>query len=457
MSTTLSLEGWTRRRHELALAFRLHGHRIERTYRYGDVDFTHLEERFGAVLLDRLCAYLLALEAVPLVGLAPDAVDFGPASRFLTFHLRRLWRAVERGTGAQWRYETGRPFYRPAISAVGPAEEPLPMALGASSTEALVFCGGGKDSLAVLTLLERSGIDCATFSYSQPEYGSPEEQHRLIDRTLDAAPGRRHRLEVLDGAGRRELDGLICAETPISVFAALPVALQHGYRCLVLGHERSADTANLLWEETGEAVNHQWGKSLEAERLLADAVRHDLLADVRCFSVLKPVHDPVIAGLLRGNPDAVRRTHSCNVRKPWCERCPKCLYVWLLLTAFLPADAVAPMFTGNLLEVPENLPLVRRLLGLDGHRPFECVGEPAEARLAFELCRRKGVLGGAATDRLAAELPDFHPGSVFERYLVVHEDSHAMPPAVWELVAPQLRAAAEETRRYVGTILRKGT
>jgi hypothetical protein len=30
----------------------------------------------------------------------------------------------------------------------------------------------------------------------------------------------------------------------------------------------SADAGNLLWERTGEQVNHQWGKSLGAELLL---------------------------------------------------------------------------------------------------------------------------------------------------------------------------------------------
>src|SRR6185503_9082233 len=98
---------------------------------------------------------------------------------------------------------------------------------------------------------------------------------------------------------------LICAETPISLFAALPVVLQHGYRMMVFGHERGADSANIEW--AGE----------------------QLLANVATFSILKPLHDAVIFGILRARAAAVPRTHSCNVRKPWCERCPKCSYVWL--------------------------------------------------------------------------------------------------------------------------------
>ena len=35
------------------------------------------------------------------------------------------------------------------------------------------------------------------------------------------------------------------------------------------------------------------------------------------------------------------------------------------------------------------------MLGLADHTPFECIGQIDEARLAFELLRRRGVTGAA--------------------------------------------------------------
>jgi hypothetical protein len=458
MTSILTLEGWTRRPAEIAFAYRLGDLRLVRKYRYEDVDLDALEARHGAEALDRLLFHLVALEAIPLVGLAPEAVDFGPGSRFLTPRFEPLWRTLERNVGAQWRYENNRPAYRPEIlSPPRPSSAFLPVFLPRGA-EALAFCGGGKDSLAAAKLLERAGLGYASLAFAYPDYGCAGVQHRRIDSLLDACrPRRRHRVWVSDDADRGEVFRAagaepICAETPISLFAALPIVLQHGYRYLVLGNEHSADAANFLWEETGEEVNHQWGKSLAAELLLAAYLREELLPEAAWFSILKPLCDPAIFGLLREHAAAVGRTHSCNVRKPWCERCPKCVYVWLSLMAYLPRDAVEPMFTGNLLDVPENVVWLRRLLGLGPHKPFECVGEPGETRLAFEICRRKGV-GGEALASLAAELPPIATGALLDRYLQVHDDQPSMPPDVRARVLPLLHAAAGETRRYLEAVL----
>lgn len=105
----------------------------------------------------------------------------------------------------------------------------------------------------------------------------PETQFALIDRLVDAtAADRRHRISMSDTAmepgvalSYSGVRYVLAPETPASLFAALPVALAHGYPTLVLAHERSANAGNLIWPATGEEVNHQWGKSLEAERLLA--------------------------------------------------------------------------------------------------------------------------------------------------------------------------------------------
>lgn len=90
------------------------------------------------------------------------------------------------------------------------------------------------------------------------------------------------------------------AETPASVFMSLPFALAHGYDDFIVGHERSADFGNFIWSMTGEEINHQWGKTLEAERLLSTYVAEHLLEGFRYYSILKPFSDIAIFSLGAG-------------------------------------------------------------------------------------------------------------------------------------------------------------
>jgi hypothetical protein len=309
------------------------------------------------------------------------------------------------------------------------------------SIDTLSFSGGGKDSLVAMKLLERAGIPFATFAYSHPAYGPAEPQHALIDYLADAtAARRRHRMCICGGIG----DSRLCAETPAAVMASLPVVLAHGYRYLAIGHERSADAPNLCW--AGEAVNHQWAKSLDAELLMAAYLRREIASNLSYFSLLKPIHDVVIFNLLHDDLDAVERTHSCNQRKPWCQRCPKCAYVWLNYMAWLPQDRVLRMFPENLLEIPENHGWFRQLMGIEGSKPFECVGEIAESRIAFALCRRQG-LEGAFADECAGELPG--DGERLEQYFTVHRTPPTIPAAFATGIYPQMERAAARARRFL--------
>jgi hypothetical protein len=229
------------------------------------------------------------------------------------------------------------------------------------------------------------------------------------------------------------------AETPASVFAALPLAALRGYRTLVVGHERSANAANLVWN--GEPVNHQWGKGWEAEQLL-DAYIQRLVAGMRYVSVLAPVHDEVIFELLSRDAPLAALTHSCNVQKPWCGDCPKCAYVWLQFAAHLPHEVVEATFPPGIGERYD----FSALLGLTAHTPFECVGSAPESRLALALANERGVLG----PRLSAVASKLPPPAVPPELLEV-SDVHGMPPHVAAGVMPQLRDAATAAARRLSS------
>ena len=175
-------------------------------------------------------------------------------------------------------------------------------------------------------------------------------------------------------------------------------------------------------------------------------MRTELVANLRYFSVLQPVHDEVIFELLTRDAALVPLTHSCNLRKPWCCRCAKCAYVWLQMAAHLPDHIVAATFPENLGEVAENEHWFRQLVGLTEHTPFECVGSAPEARLALALLRRP--LG----PRLAALAAELGPLSVASLALPLVEvsDRHGMPDWVAVRIMPQLKEAGQAARRRLG-------
>lgn len=435
------------------------------TYWY-DFDLHELDAVLDGEQFERLLFHIALFEINKGASLRPELLDLGRWTPLLTPELAELWQTVLYNVWGQWRWEHNDPWYRgpalPPISASAAASAPAsPSARTVDPGAALVFCGGGKDSLVALDLLERSGVPYSCFVYSSSIYGRAAEQHRLVgDLLRKATPQRVHRqwiyddfadTPILDVWDATPVRSLTAAETPSSLFASLPVVLRHGYQNVVLAHERSANTGNVVWDVTGEDVNHQWGKSLAAEMLLDAYVRDHLVADFSYFSILQPVHDPVIFSMLRRRLDAVPFTHSCNVRKPWCRRCPKCAYVWVNYKAWLPWSTVDPLFDGeNLLDAAENQIHFEQMLGLHDHTPFECIGQVAETRVAFAMARARG-LTGRAMDTFSSRVPEQDWLAVAKPFLAVSGD-HRIPASLTAAVVDLMRDAAADARRYIDSI-----
>src|SRR5262245_440580 len=422
--------------------------RFHVTVWYEDVDLAALARRFGDEAIERIAVHIALFQLNAACSLRPETIELGRYARYLTDDLVRLWRTVFHHVWAQWRYEHDLPDYDGPrfIDPISPP--PAPIRAPDGPVELLAFCGGGKDSLVALKLLERAGLPFATLGYAHSIYGAAEPQHALLDRVAGVtARARAERQWVIDDlldapvARLRPALGvkyILAAETPASVFAALPIALARGYRGLVVAHEASANSGNLEWN--GEVVNHQWGKGWDAEQLLDGYVRRALVANLRYFSVLQPVHDEVIFELLARHPELATRTHWCNLRKPGCGACAKCAYVWLQFAAHLPRDVVDRTFGGDLGERPDNERWFREMLGLAEHTPFECVGSAPAARLALSLARARGFAG----PRLASYAEAVGPVDVaaIAAPLLEVGDRHGMPAHVAAGVMPQLHAAA---------------
>jgi hypothetical protein len=190
---------------------------------------------------------------------------------------------------------------------------------------------------------------------------------------------------------------------PISTlytFIGLLTCLLFDYRYVVLSNEHSANFGNVMY--LGQEINHQWSKSLEFERLMQDYVRRFITPDVTAFSLLRPYHEIEIVRQFVQYPNYFGLFSSCNrnftISKTaperegkayWCGECPKCAFVFALLSAFLPKAQLVGIFGKNLFADPALRPVYRELLGLEETKPFECVGTPDEVRYAlWRACER---------------------------------------------------------------------
>jgi len=478
---------------QLVMRYRVDDMRFSTSYWYDTVDFHELTDRFGDDAMRWIEFHLLAFEANKAASLAPDSIDVGPYADLVTDEFWRLWETIFHHVWAVWRYENDRPDYalrRPDASAPPSAPDPIPVVRG--DVETLMLCGGGKDSLASMTLLAgdgevdgsgagngtgRPGVEFDAFVYSHSTYGRGSHQHDLIDGLLAHTGQRRlHRGWVLDDAidspaarvhPERSIERMVAAETVSSYWTALPVAMQHGYTNVALGISASTDEHNLHWDRTGEDVNYLWGMSSTAERLLHDYIRDHVLTNVSMFHVLRPVHDVGVFTLLHRNLDAVPATHSCAQLKPWCCRCAKCIYVWMNYVAWLPEVVVADTFRRsggagsgerdhwggvNLFELPENRTMLRKMLGLESYKPTDCVGTVSEARLAFLMCRRKG-LGGVIADDIDLDPFEAEATAALDRCAQPAPVGSTFPGDIAAAVEPQLAPLEAEARRIFAEAL----
>ena len=417
--------------------------------------------------MENIYFHIAAFDVNKVASLRPDILDWGPFSHLATPEFCDFWKYIFHKIWAQWRWENEDPYYQ-GPNFTPTANQPTPPAceITPGKVDLLQFCGGGKDSLVAIKLLERGELPFDSFTYSSSCYGLANPQHDLLGTLLKQGTPQAVRRQwifddFLDSPVLRlykniPTENLTAAETPSSVFAALPYALQHGYTYLSLGHERSADTGQVFWEETGEDVNHQWGKSFEAETLLNSYIQEHLASNVSYFSILKAIYDVLIFNLLRTDIDLLGYAHSCNIEKPWCKKCPKCAYVWLSYMAWLPTEKVDAVFgNANLFDLEENQETFIQLLGQTDRLPFECIGQEGESQLAFQLCRQKG-LQGRAMDRFIEMNLTLSTDSLLSKYTQYDGELSAIPSRVWKAIEPQLRSAQDSALSYANGILYGG-
>ncbi len=458
-SDKLSIENIQVDGNELVINYAVDQHTFRTEIFYEDVTFSRLTLLYGKEFVDRLVFHIALLEGMKFCSLAPRAFDLHPYSRYITADTEQLFSLLFNKIFAQHKWENDLVHYTgPQLVYVkhepGRTTEPTTAKLS-GDCQTLFSCGGGKDSLVAMKLLEEIEEPYAVAQYSHSVYGKYEQQQALIDDLVAHVHAKKqHRMMVIEdfldsptlSAHYKHKISTVCApETPSGVFELLPIMLAHGYKHLVVGHEKSADVGNFWWDEAEQEVNHQWGKSLEAEVALSGYIENNLIANFRYYSILKPIYDLLIFQLLRKHERLITHTQSCNVSKPWCRRCPKCAYVWLNFYAYLDEHLVDDIFTENLLAVPELKQTFRAMAGLTKHKPFECIGEVGETQLALLAAGKKG-LKSDIIDEVKAKLDRAAIRELVDHYATVDGSEHTIPPDIARRVIPIFVHASEAAR-----------
>lgn len=335
----------------------------------------------------------------------------------------------------------------------------------------LVPVGGGKDSLVTIEMLKAQGFEVTLLRMGH---------HPLIDRIAETAglpllTVDRHLSPALFKLNEQ---GALNGHVPITAylsFVAIVVAMLHEFDAIVLSNERSANFGNVQYLD--REINHQWSKSVAFERMLQAYLQESIGTDIAVFSLLRPMSELGIVQEFAKHPKYFSLATSCNknwkilrnqsvgflpedadgaakhqsrsngvlhggamhrseATGAWCGSCPKCAFVFALYAAFIPKATTEKIFGKNLFNDPSLEPLYRELLGLQGFKPFECVGTPDETKAAFLLAHIRDDLEDTVmmTMFIKEVLPTISDPEKLIADSLKFSDDHAIPEVFYSIL-----------------------
>jgi hypothetical protein len=338
----------------------------------------------------------------------------------------------------EFAYRNGLDLSGLRIEAPALDAAPLPSPVRTGGNRPLVPFGGGIDSIVTVELV-RPLADPVLFVV-----GRPGDRFAAIERpaAVTGLPVVRAERRLDDRVLRSRELGFLNGHVPvtgiISAIAVMAAALE-GRDAVVMSNEWSSSSGNV--EVDGRTVNHQWSKSRAFEAGFREVLAAALGGRVDYFSRLRPYSELFIAERFSHLTGYHRAFQSCNrgfhidpARRldHWCGECDKCCFVDLILAPFLDAAALAEVFAGREpLDDPRLLPRFEALVDTSGEaKPWECVGDVGESRVAVALAAARPDRAGslvvrALVERLGAALPP----TTAAADLLVPLDGHFVPDA----------------------------
>lgn len=254
----------------------------------------------------------------------------------------------------------------------------------------LIPVGGGKDSNVTMELLKKYQNTPFVINPKNVHeecimaagYKNPTYVKRILDKNI---------LKL-------NKEGFLNGHTPFSAivaFISFLVAYLQNKKYIVLSNESSANESTII----GTTINHQYSKSYTFESDFNFYAAKYFKIDIKYFSLLRMLNESQISLLFSKYKKYHKVFKSCNVGSKnipwvWCGECPKCLFVYSILSPYLEKEELYSIFNKDLFDDKSLLNTFLELLGYANRKPFECVGTYEEVRDAVSrtILNYKGPL-----------------------------------------------------------------
>jgi UDP-N-acetyl-alpha-D-muramoyl-L-alanyl-L-glutamate epimerase len=385
------------------------------------VDGWHFEERivfpaggdWDAIAVEEAARLVFLLAGVSYYKTAaPPVIDLGDHA--ITAAEEALIRAVHLDGLGEYAYRNGLDLSGLRIESS--RREAPASAWAPAPGRPLIPFGGGIDSIVTVEEIRRLGVDPALFVVGMGGTRFAAIEDAASATGLPVVRAEREIDPKVREAARLRMNfrnGHVPVTAVISAIAILAAALD-GRDAVIMSNEHSASSGNV--EVDGRTINHQWSKSWSFEQALRLVLHENLGPRFDWFSLLRDRSELWVAERMADLTGYLRVFRSCNrafhidpARRlgHWCGVCDKCAFIDLILAPFLPASTLDVIFGGREPLADESLaPLFRSLVGVSADtKPFECVGDVVECRVAALLAAaRPDRRGVDALSRLADEI-----------------------------------------------------
>lgn len=284
---------------------------------------------------------------------------------------------------------TGQDFVAMSVAKEAPSYAPFDHAL---RTRSILPLGGGRDS----------AFTAGSFYEARKEFNCMLLNPAPAARRIAHAVGCDNPIVV-----QRRLDpsllklnqaGYLNGHTPFSACLAFLNAIClaiYDYTNIVIANERSSDEGNTVFLDKN--INHQYSKSFAFEEGFDRYLQEYLVPNGRYFSFVRSLYELQIGQAFTRFPELFSLFRSCNKNQKedtWCGNCPKCLSVFITLYPFVSSEDIKKIFQADYYENENSIRIIKELVGLSNHKPYECVATFQEVTaglyLSINKCEQEG-------------------------------------------------------------------
>ena len=255
---------------------------------------------------------------------------------------------------------------------------------------ALVPVGGGKDSAVTLELLSKTAGRAKITPFTLN--GIPAAQRTIVQAGFSLEESINVTRKLDPNLLKMNENGYLNGHTPFSAllaFVTLFTAMLHQKRDIALSNESSANEATI----PNTNINHQYSKSFEFETDFREYYRKYITENLNYYSFLRSYTESDIAKIFSTFPQHFFSFRSCNAGSKsdvWCCNCPKCLFVWIILSPYLSVEQLTAIYGQDLGADLHLLEDFKKLCGFSPEKPFECVGTIDEVQHSIIAAYQNG-------------------------------------------------------------------